>query len=167
MKRPLISILAVLLSLNTLPGCEGAVPEASPAISQEGNGEGEGEDEGTGQGQDKPLTMTLTIGTKTFNASLEDNATTTALLKMLPMTLHMSELGGNEKYHYLGSPLPTGTYSPGTINAGDIMLWGNNCIVVFYKTFKTSYSYTRIGKVDDPASLESALGTGSVTIKFE
>ena len=44
---------------------------------------------------------------------------------------------------------------------------GSNCIVVFYETFKTSYSYTRIGKVKDTASLKKALGSGDVTIKFE
>ena len=47
------------------------------------------------------------------------------------------------------------------------MLFGSNCIVVFYETFKTSYSYTRIGKVKDTESLKKALGSGDVTIKFE
>ena len=60
-----------------------------------------------------------------------------------------------------------GVTSPGTINAGDIMLFGSNCVVVFYETFKTSYSYTRIGKIKNVADLKKALGSGDITIKFE
>lgn len=82
------------------------------------------------------------------------------------MTLNMSELNGNEKYHYLNSTLPTNAACPGTIQNGDILLYGNNCIVVFYKRFTTSYSYTKIGRITDPSALESAAGSGSVAIDF-
>ena len=85
---------------------------------------------------------------------------------LLPMTLDMSELNGNEKYHYLSSSLPTDASCPGTIHTGDILLYGNNCVVVFYKTFSTGYSYTKIGKITDPEGLESALGSGSVSVRF-
>ena len=43
------------------------------------------------------------------------------------------------------------------------MLYGNNCLVILYKSFDTSYSYTRIGHIDDLPNL----GNGNITVKFE
>ena len=83
------------------------------------------------------------------------------------MTLHMEELNGNEKYHYLMSDLPTASYNPGTITVGDLRLFGGSCVVLFYETFPTSYSYTDIGKVIDPTSLADAVGAGDVDVTFE
>lgn len=111
--------------------------------------------------------MNIIIGNTPFTATLADNATATAFKAMLPLTLSMSELNGNEKYNYLSSNLPTNATRPGTIQTGDIMLYGSSCIVLFYKTFSSSYSYTRIGKIDNPEGLATALGNGSVTITFE
>lgn len=110
--------------------------------------------------------ITISAGGATFTATLADNETARAFARMLPLTLDMSELNGNEKYYYLDSRLPTDSSNPGTINTGDIMLYGSDCLVLFYKTFNTSYSYTRIGKVDNPQQLEAALGRGAVTVTF-
>lgn len=81
--------------------------------------------------------------------------------------MQMDELNGNEKYHYLDSSLPTDSYRPGTIHAGDIMLYGSSCVVLFYETFASSYSYTRIGQIDNPDGLATAVGNGNVSVKFE
>lgn len=111
--------------------------------------------------------MRVIVGDKVFKASLVDNATTEYLVDLLPLTMTMSELNGNEKYYYLSDVLPKDATNPGTIHAGDIMLYGNSCVVLFYKTFNTSYSYTRIGAIDDPTGLAEALGSGSVEVRFE
>lgn len=108
----------------------------------------------------------LTIGGTVFNAELANNATARAFDALLPTTLSMTELNGNEKYKYLDTTLPTNASCPGTIHAGDILLYGNNCVVVFYKTFNTSYSYTKIGKITDPTGLEAAVGAGGVAVQF-
>ena len=111
-------------------------------------------------------TMQITIGSNQFTVLLEDNKTTAVLLEKLPLQLSMSELNGNEKYNYLPFSLPTEPYSPGQIQAGDVMLYGDDCLVVFYKSFSTPYRYTRIGHIDDPAGLQAAVGPGSVQMEF-
>jgi hypothetical protein len=81
--------------------------------------------------------MRIKIGSETFAATLEDNPTVAKLKRLLPMSLEMTELNGNEKYYHLSERLPTDSISPGTIENGDIMLYGDNSLVLFYKTFKT------------------------------
>ena len=108
-------------------------------------------------------TMKAIINNKEYVINLESNETVNGLIKILPMEITMSELNGNEKYIYLDNTLPTNSYNPNRINAGDVMLYGNNCLVIFYKSFDTSYSYTKIGHIDN---LED-LGTGNITVKLE
>ena len=108
----------------------------------------------------------VTIAGTDFTAELANNATAQAFNALMPMTLNMTELNGNEKYKYIDSTLPTNAACPGTIHAGDILLYGNNCIVVFYKTFSTSYSYSKIGKITDSTGLEEAIGAVSIPIQF-
>ncbi|MBQ4508912.1 MAG: hypothetical protein II970_08465 [Paludibacteraceae bacterium] len=122
---------------------------------------------GLNQNDNTAMSINVIVGNKTFTATLADSETGKAFAQLLPMTLSMNELNGNEKYHYLDSSLPTDSYTPGTIQAGDLMLYGNNCVVLFYKTFSSSYSYTRIGRIDNPAGLAEALGSGNVSVRFE
>ena len=115
----------------------------------------------------KMIIMNITIGNKTFAATLEDNETAKAFVKQLPLTVDMSELNGNEKYNYLPSNLRADTSSsPGKISEGDLMLYDNNCLVLFYKTFSTSYSYVKIGHIDNTTDLNKALGSGGVKVIF-
>jgi hypothetical protein len=111
--------------------------------------------------------MRITIGSSTFRARFYDNATATAFKGMLPMTINMSELNGNEKYFDLPVNLPTNASNPGTIQTGDLMIYGSNTLVLFYKTFSTSYGYTRLGRINDTKGLASAVGSGSVTVTYE
>lgn len=113
---------------------------------------------------DDKMKVTLNINGVEYKATLEDNKTVKELLNRLPLEITMSELNGNEKYYYFDNSLPTNSYYPNKINTGDIMLYGNNCLVIFYEDFNTSYSYTRIGKIDDTANLKEVLGSGSVKV---
>ena len=112
------------------------------------------------------LKFEIIAGNKIFSATLYDNGAAKALMDMLPLTLDMSELNGNEKYYYLDKSLPTNASRPSGIKTGDIMLYGNSCLVLFYESFSTSYSYTPIGRIDDPAGLAAALGSGNVQVTF-
>jgi hypothetical protein len=110
--------------------------------------------------------MWMTIGRQRFAVTLEDNPTALAFAQSLPATLDMTELNGNEKYARLPRSLPTKAVRPGTIRAGDVLLYGNDTLVVFYETFRSSYSYTRIGRIAETAGLAQALGPGNQRVAF-
>lgn len=113
------------------------------------------------------ITMNITVGSTTFTATLEDNDTAKAFAAQLPLTMDMSELNSNGKYNYLSSNLRADMSScPDTINEGDLMLYGDNCFVLFYKTFKTSYSYIKLGHIDNTTGLAEAIGSGNVQVTF-
>lgn len=111
--------------------------------------------------------LKIKVGAKTFSGALLDNATATALKKLLPMTVEMIELNSNEKYFRLPSNLPANASTPGTIQVGDLMLYGSNTLVLFYESFSTAYTYTKIGRIDDASGLAAALGGGNVKVTFE
>jgi len=111
-------------------------------------------------------TLLIKIGEKEFAATLLDNPSATAFKAMLPLTINMTELNGNEKYFRLSKNLPTNESNPGTIESGDLMLYGANTFVLFYETFSTSYSYTKLGKISNTTGLAAALGAGNVTLSI-
>lgn len=118
--------------------------------------------------EDKDMNrINILVGEKTFTAELYDNESAREFAKTLPLTVTMSELNGNEKYYYLPNSLPPDPSRPGTIHTGDLMLYGSDCVVLFYKDFRTSYSYTPLGHTDDPTGLANALGSGSVQVTFQ
>lgn len=123
--------------------------------------------ENTNTGEGNALNIEITVQDRTFYAELYDNETAEKFTEMLPLTLDMSELNGNEKYFYLADDLPTAQTHPDKIYSGDIMLYGSNCLVLFYDSFSTSYSYTPIGHIDDADGLAEALGKGGVTVSFQ
>jgi hypothetical protein len=110
--------------------------------------------------------MNMQIGGKNFTVVLYDNPSAKALSAMLPLTLSMSELNGNEKYFYFQERLPSNPQRVGNIKSGDLMLYGSDCLVLFYKSFSTSYSYTRLGYIEDISGLAEALGNGRVMVTF-
>jgi hypothetical protein len=111
--------------------------------------------------------ITIRIGQKAFAATLSDNGTAAAFKKLLPLSVTMTELNGNEKFKRLSVTLPTQAATPPAIRTGDLMMYGPNTLVLFYKSFRTTYSYTTIGRLDDSAGLETALGSGDVEVALE
>ena len=110
--------------------------------------------------------MWMTVGEQRFAITLADNAAARAFVTLLPLTLEMSDLNSNEKYASLPGALPANASKPGTIHAGDLMLYGTDTLVVFYSTFESTYAYTRLGRVDDNASLAQVLGRHAVNVMF-
>lgn len=111
-------------------------------------------------------TINMQIGNKNFTIKLFDNNAAQNLITQLPLTLDMKELNGNEKYSYLPKKLPADSQNISEIKAGDLMLFGSDCLVLFYKNFHTSYSYTKIGYIENITELTAALGNGNIKVKL-
>lgn len=108
----------------------------------------------------------MSVGERRFAITLADTEAARAFVAQLPLTLDMPDLNGNEKHVKLPKPLPANATRPGTIRNGDLMLWGADTLVVFYLTFESPYSYTRLGRIEDAAALPQVLGRGQVRIAF-
>ena len=109
----------------------------------------------------------IIINGETFTATMENNETANNFISMLSISLDMQDLNGSEKYNYLSNSLPTDTFIPNKINAGDLMLYGSDCIVLFYDDFSTSYRYTSLGKIDNPKGLKDVVGNENIEITFK
>ena len=107
-------------------------------------------------------TIKVIINDKTYILKLDDNETVEEFINLLPQEYTMEELNGNEKYVYINNSLKTNSYNPKHITKGDVMLFGNNCLVIFYKSFDTNYSYTKIGHIDNLDDL----GNRKIDVKF-
>ena len=118
------------------------------------------------EAEEAEMKMQLTAGEARFDVRLEDSPTVRALAELLPLTVDMVELNGNEKYVDLPRSLPTDARRPGAIRAGDVMLFGSDCLVVFYDTFSSGYAYTPIGRIEDADGLADALGAGHVRVTW-
>lgn len=138
---------ALLLIVATLPAAYAAEPKMTQSAAEQPR-------------------IVMTAGTSRFTVALDDTAAAVAFARMLPVTFEMSDLNRNEKKVRLPRGLPTSIVRPGTIRAGDVMLWGDDTLVVFYETFESPYSYTRIGRIEKPDGLARTLGPGDVRVSF-
>ena len=111
-------------------------------------------------------TMNITIGQSTFSAELADTQAAKELTALLPLTLEMQDHLNNEKFAELPKSLSRQDQAVGRIEAGDIMLWGGDTLVVFYESFHSSYRYTKLGKIQNADKLKNAVGAGKVKMTF-
>lgn len=152
--------LGLVFGLLLLGGCEAGQPSApTPA-----NVAAENVDMAAQQTEESRMWMT--VGERRFAITLTDGPAARAFAAQLPLTLDMADLNGNEKHAELPQALPVSASRAGTIHGGDLMLYGTTTLVVFYVTFDSSYSYTRLGRADDPESLAQALGQRAARISF-
>lgn len=117
----------------------------------------------TEKSEEKMTDIKVTINKKTYTLRLEDNNTAQEFIDLLPQEFTMEELNGNEKYVYMDNTLTTNPSNPKHIEKGDVMLYGNNCLVIFYKSFDTTYKYTKIGHIENLDNL----GTKSIQASFK
>ena len=117
--------------------------------------------------EESEMKIKIFIGEKVFDAILENNPSTQEFIKKLPLEVDMTELNGNEKYYKFGEKFPSNDKKIGEIRVGDLMLYDSSYLVIFYKNFSTSYKYTRLGKIENPADLEKILGSGNISVRIE
>lgn len=157
-------ILSVLMMvLTAFYSCGAEEPEIP---GEPGQAIEDDREQDVGDNKAERTMVIMTVGGTSYDVRLYEGKPSESFLEMLPLTIEMKELNGNEKYCYLDKTIPTEASLVGGISKGDIMLWGSDCLVVFYKSFTTSYSYTRIGHIENPDGLEAALGRGDVKITF-
>lgn len=108
----------------------------------------------------------IIIKNEKYEIELEKNSTTQKLLEMLPLELEINELNGNEKYAVLPKKLPKEDEVIRKINIGDLMLYQNNYLVLFYKNFSTSYSYTKLGRVVEIDKLIKNVSEGDRVLRI-
>lgn len=152
MKKILLSIL--ILNLIFFTGCASSKESLAEKISSQ-------------ESAAVTTNIKIIVNGKTFNATLNDNESAHRFLEKLPLEVTMTELNGNEKYYRFNENFPSNDERVGKISTGDLMLYDSSYVVIFYKNFSTSYSYTRLGKILDIDGLDTILGSGNVTVKFE
>lgn len=109
----------------------------------------------------------ITIGNFSFTAQTADSRAAEEFFDMLPLELDMRDLNGNEKYFYFDHGLTADAIATGSVQAGYIMLYGDSCLVIFYESFSTYYSYTPIAKIENTQDLARAAGGGKVKVIIE
>ena len=148
MRTRLCLLLVTVWGMALLAGCSGEAPNAAPFSPQK---------------EQATMKMNVQIGDQIFTATLADTKAAQEFAQMLPMTITLDDYGGFEKVGSLGRSLTTSN-SQTTTTVGDIVLYNGSNIVMFYGS--NSWSYTRLGKLDDVPGWADALGHGSVSAIF-
>lgn len=167
----LFLIAAVTL---TLSAC-GNTTQENPTVTEPGTAENRTEPPETPLPTDaaEPIEETdemteieIIINGQEFHAELCENTAAQQFRDMLPLQLDMEDLHDNEKYYYFSDDFDTADEEIKEIHEGELFIYNNNCLVLFYESFETKYQYTPLGKISDTAGLKEALGTGTTTISF-
>lgn len=169
MRRITLIAAAMILGLR-ITAC-GMVNDAGNFHTSTGNGPVQSSiDETTPTDEEgEAVEMIMKIGDKKIQVAWEDNESVEALKELVsqePLSIQMSMYGGFEQVGSIGKSLPRDDKQT-TTEAGDIVLYSGNQIVVFYGT--NSWAYTRLGHISDKneKELTELLGNGNVTITIE
>ena len=108
--------------------------------------------------------MKININREKYVINVENEALMEEIYNALPETFTMNELNGNEKYYYLNSTMKNAnSEAVGQVQKGDVMLFGSDCLVIFYDSFETEFRYTKIGHIDNLGDIGSSNVEVSIT----
>ncbi len=180
MKKVICALFAALLVIGAASCSSGgreaaSTQERAGAVSGEtetggvtdpGQQEDDAEEPAQAPKEEEVKTLRMTIGDADVSVEWEENESVDAIERLVadsPLTIEMSMYGGFEQVGDIGSELPSNDERT-TTEAGDIVLYSGDRLVVFYGP--NSWSYTRLGRITGktPEELMDILGTGDVTI---
>ena len=156
MNNKFIILSITFLLLIMLFGCDKKEIDNQNIVEQTGETEKEKQD----------MNLKLFIDEKQVPVIWEDNESVKTLFEYVknnPLTIDMNMYGGFEQVGSLGINLPTDDHNMVT-EAGDIVLYNGNQIVMFYGS--NSWSYTKLGKVEnaDTDYMKQLLGSNNVVL---
>ena len=97
--------------------------------------------------------MRINISGNEYNVTLEENDTAQLLASSLPQEFQMRDKDRNKKYIYLSYKLPAKPEKVKRLEKGDVVLSGNDCLILVYNSFDTEESFTKIGHTNDLPTL--------------
>ena len=172
MKKRLIIMLVIVMSLISV-SCNDR-EETQSAGTPEETQQAEtadaypDEEQNTDNNEEKRgrMEMTLLINGEEVNVKWEDNESVRALADLTakePVTIDTSRYGGFEQVGGLGTTLPSNDADT-TTEPGDIVLYTESNIVVFFGT--NSWAYTRLGHIEGKSrdELRDMLGSNNVVL---
>ena len=158
-------ILPVMLACEKLP--DPVAPDPPQEERKEGQ-ENNGNNNSEGTDNTMPETIKISVSGKTLPVKIIDNEATKALVAALheaSITYEAHDYGGFEKVGPLGRFLPTSDTQIST-EAGDVILYSGNQIVLFYGS--NTWSYTRLGRIQyeslDELKAFLNAGGGNITV---
>ena len=161
LNRKIISVamLSVLLLLSGCTGAQETVADTGSKVQEATKQENKSVAE-----PKKEQAMKLIIDDKVVPVTWEQNPSTAALQKLLPLTIKMSPYGGFEQVGDIGQNI-TSADKQITTQYGDIVLYAGNKLVIFYGS--NSWAYTRLGHIDlSQQELTVLLNRDEVTVKL-
>lgn len=168
--KPILSLILIIIIAALCIGC-GSTPSlatSAPEPEQHSGAAPKGGDETMQDGRaenGEAKTMQMKIGETDVEIAWEDNESVSALKELARdcLQIEMSMYGGFEQVGSIGRSLPREDRQT-TTQAGDIVLYSGNQLVVFYGS--NSWAYTRLGRIVDKSAseLSELLGSGDVTV---
>lgn len=171
MKQVIRGIFCTALTLTVFTGCAGNEASVQPSAGETAGGSRHAASTGTVLEEtaeaDRKNNMKLEINEYEFLIDMEENQAVDQLKEMVrsgPVEIQMEDYAGSEKAGSLGTMLPREDVQM-TTDPGDMVLYNGNQIVIFYG--HNSWSYTKLGHVNDLSSWQKALGSGDITMMLK
>ena len=154
--------LSMLLMLSGCTGAQEAGADTGSRVQVQSAARQESEPV---SGAKKEQAMKLTIDNTAVPVTWEQNASTAALQKLLPLTIELSPYGGFEQVGSIGQSIVSADKQT-TTQYGDIVLYAGNKLVIFYGS--NSWAYTRLGHIElSQQEMTALLNRDGVTVKLE
>ena len=162
----LVKLGRITSSQEMLDALEGQI-DVTIALKEENENAEIEQTESVGVTQEETMQIKITVGDTELFATLEDNATTRALIERMPMTLSMDDLYGREMcYRYGANALPTDSLRSDGYEVGDIAYWPpRGSLVILYEQNGEQFERQHLGHID--SGVEVFATTGDVDVTFE